>query len=117
MKLILKVTGLFALCLIILTSCNRDKATLNITDFSKDVTVKIEPYDKYPYTMMNIWVKGYTNDTILIKLDSHNNSPILKLSGKIDERWYTDYYGGGSKTMIFEPYKATDGTLEIKFEL
>jgi len=61
--------------------------------------------------MMNIWIKGYANDTILIKLNSVDSKPIMKLKGEIDERWYTDYYGEGNKIIIFEPYKATKGKL------
>ena len=67
--------------------------------------------------MMNIWVKGYVNDTILIKLGSKNSIPILKLIGNINERWNTDYYGEGERKLIFEPYKATEGKLEIDFGL
>ena len=46
-----------------------------------------------------------------------NELEILKLTGKIKERWYTDYYGGFDQTLIFDPYKATQGNLEIRFEL
>lgn len=67
--------------------------------------------------MMNVWIKGNTNDTILIKLGNKKGFPILKLSGKIKERWYADYYGQFDQTLIFEPYKATQGNLEIRFEL
>ena len=52
--------------------------------------------------MMNIWIKGYANDTILIKLNSKDNKPILKLKGQLNERWYTDYYGEGKRILIFE---------------
>lgn len=67
--------------------------------------------------MMNLWLKGQVNDTIKIKLGSADNEPILKLSGKIEERWYTDYYGEGPRTIIIDPYKATEGMLEIDFSL
>lgn len=86
-------------------------------DFTKSKTIVVKPYKNYPYAMMNVWVKGYANDTILIKLNSKENKPILKLSGKIDERWYTDYYGEGERMLIFDPFKANKGELEIKIEL
>ena len=98
-------------------SCNKDNKTLKINDFSKSQSIHLRPHEDYPYTMMNIWVKGYANDTVLIKLNSKGNKPILKLVGEIDERWYTDYYGEADKTIIFEPYKATKGTIEIKASL
>lgn len=103
--------------LLLLTSCSKDNEKLKITDFSKSQTIKVRPYKNYPYSMMNIWVKGYANDTILIKLNSKDSKPILKLKGQINERWNTDYYGEGERILIFEPYKATEGKLEIDFEL
>jgi len=102
---------------VILLSCNKDEAKLVITDFSEPQTITLEPYNLYPYAMMNIWVTGHVNDTIIIKLHSNDNKPILKLSGKIKEWWYTDYYGEGPRTLIFDPYKATEGKLEIEFSL
>ena len=52
---------------------SKDEAKLKITDFSQSKTVTLKPYKFYPYAMMNVIVKGYVNDTILIKLDSHNS--------------------------------------------
>lgn len=98
-------------------SCGKDDQTHQITDFTKPISITVEPYEDYPYAMMNIWIKGNVNDTILIKLHSKESQPILKLSGDIKERWYTDYYGGGKRTVIFEPYKATEGNLEIQVAL
>ena len=102
---------------ITLYSCDKDEAKLKITDFSETRTITLEPYKNYPYALMNIWVRGFVNDTILIKLHSKDSEPILKLKGEINERWYTDYYGEGERIVIFEPYKATNGELEIKVKL
>ncbi|MDF0716258.1 hypothetical protein PY092_08880 [Muricauda sp. 334s03] len=110
---IYKISFLFLL----LASCGKDDETLEINDFTKKRMIILEPYKNYPYSMMNVWVKGQVNDTILIRLNSLDSKPILKLSGKIDERWHTDYYGEGAKTIIFDPYKATQGNLEIKASL
>ena len=104
-------------CLIFYSCCHQDKAKLEITDFSKTRTVFVKPCDNDSYAMMNVWINGQTNDTILIKLGTEESLPILKLSGKIKERWYMDYYGGFDQTLIFDPYKATQGNLEIRFEL
>lgn len=103
--------------LLLLTSCSKDDKKLKITDFSKSQTIKVKPYKNYPYSMMNIWIKGYVNDTILIKLNSKDSKPILKLIGQINERWYTDYYGEGEQILLFEPYRANSGELEIKIKL
>lgn len=108
---------LFPILLLLLISCGKDDETLHITDFTESRTVYLEPYDNLSYAMMNIWVKGYVNDTVLVKLHSKNSEPILKLSGNIDMRWYTDYYGGTNMIVIFDPYKATEGDLELKMQL
>lgn len=112
-----KLAFILFIILIFLISCSNDSGKLKITDFSKFQTIKVEPYKYYPYSMMNIWIKGYVNDTILIKLHSKDSKPILKLKGEINERWNTDYYGEGERILIFEPYKANKGELEIKIEL
>ncbi len=106
-----------SLLFLLLVSCGKDNETLKINDFTETKTIILEPYKNYPYSMMNIWVKGQVNDTILIRLNSLDSKPILKLSGKFDERWYTDYYGEGPKIIIFDPHKATQGYLEIKASL
>ena len=103
--------------LVLFISCNRDDKVIEISNFSEPQTIFLEPYKNYPYTLMNIWVKGYVNDTILIWIDSKKSKPILKLSGQINERWQTDYYGEGKKTIFFEPYKASEGNIEIKAKL
>lgn len=108
---------LIPILLLMLISCGKDDETLHITDFTEPRTVYLEPYDNLSYAMMNIWVKGYVNDTVLVKLHSKDSEPILKLSGNIDMRWHMDYYGGRNKIIIFEPYKATEGNLELKCSL
>lgn len=108
---------LIPILLLLLISCGKDDETLHITDFTESRSVTLEPYENIPYAMMNIWVKGYVNDTVLVKLQKKDSEPILKLSGNIDVRWYTDYYGGMNQTVIFEPYKATKGNLELKMQL
>ena len=106
-----------AIALFLMGSCNKDKAKFIVEDFSETRTVTLSPYRMVPYAMMNVWVEGYTNDTILIYLHSTDGKPILQLRGVIKERWYTDYYGEGERTFIFDPYEATEGELEIRFSL
>ena len=96
---------------------SKDKAKLRIDDFTEIQVVELEPHEFNIYTMKNIWIEGYVNDTILIKLNSAKEEPILRLSGKISKRWYSDYYGEGTVKFIFDPYKATEGELEIEFSL
>jgi len=101
----------------LLISCENDNERILIKDFSKKQTITLKPNKFYPYSMMNIRVRGFVNDTVLIKLKSTEAQPILKLKGDFDETWKTDYYGEGPRTLIFEPYKATKGELEIEFNL
>ncbi len=100
-----------------MVSCSDDEKEITITDFTKSRSITVSPYKSYPYSMMNIWIKGKTNDTILVKLHATDSQPILKLSGEFKERWYTDYYGEGPRTLIFEPYRATEGEVNIKIKL
>jgi hypothetical protein len=115
----IKILLLFIISNALLVSCGEreDRKSITITDFSKSFSDTLYPNENSTYAMMNIWVRGFVNDTILIKLYSKDSEPILKLKGEINERWYTDYYGGGERIVIFEPYKATEGKLELKYGL
>jgi hypothetical protein len=67
--------------------------------------------------MLNINVKGYTNDTVKINYNLYGGTNFF-LSGKIDTMLVkTDYYGEGPVTLEFDPYKASNGELEIEFKL
>lgn len=115
----IKILFFFIISNALLLSCieREDRKSITITDFSKSFSDTLYPNENSTYAMMNIWVRGFVNDTILIKLHSKDSEPILKLKGEINERWYTDYYGEGERIVIFEPYKATNGELEIKVKL
>jgi len=69
------------------------------------------------YAMLNIKVKGNVNDTIRINYNLYGDTNFY-LTGKLDTLLVqTDYYGEGSITLTFDPYKATGGKLEIDFGL
>lgn len=113
----MKFKTLILLSLFFILGCSDDNKTLIVDNFDNTYEVEVIPYRYRSYTMMNIWVKGYTNDTILVRLNSRDSKPILKLSGKIDKRWYTDYYGSGARKVFLDPYKANKGVLELKVKL
>ena len=75
-------TVVFLVLVFLFVSCTEDGGNLKINSFNKVQTIELQPYGNYPYTTMNIWIEGYTNDTIHIKLDNIENKPILKLSEK-----------------------------------
>jgi len=115
MNIILKYAIL--LSVVLFSACNKDKANLKITDFSKKQTVVLKPYKFYPYAMLKIRVKGFVNDTVKINYDLYGNSNFY-LNGKIDTILVsTDYYGETPVTLTFNPYKATEGELEINIKL
>ncbi|WP_273273127.1 hypothetical protein [Maribacter polysiphoniae] len=100
----------------VVASCGKDRAELRITDFEKQESITLEPYKLIPYSMFNLHITGYSNDTIRIKTKGIYNLD-LRLTGDIDTLWYSDYYGEGPIECTFLPYKATKGNLEIKINL
>ena len=102
---------------LILVSCNMDKENLKITDFSKQKIITLKPYKWKPYAMLKIRVKGFINDTTRLNYNLYGGTDFF-LKGKIDTLLVqTDYYGEGPVKFIFDPYKATDGELEIEIKL
>ena len=96
--------------LVLLISCNESKQ-ITITDFSKPVYDTLVAKKKGGYTTAIFEISGYTNDTIKI------NFHVLerKYSGKFKYKsGPMDYYGGDVE-FIFDPYKATEGKIEVKY--
>ncbi|MEP6260331.1 MAG: hypothetical protein ABJ092_02045 [Gillisia sp.] len=101
---------------ITLLSCSRkDRVFITITEFSKSQTVVVEPYGVIPYSMVNIKVKGYVNDTI--KIIQGPGLFDIYLYGELDTIRKIEYYGEGPRTFIIDPYKGSEGKLEIEFNL
>lgn len=109
----LKYIFLFFALLII--SCEKDRAEIEVTDFTKKQTIRLEPYSLMPYSMINIHVTGYVNDTI--KIIQEPPFYDIKLVGELDTVRKIEYYGEGNKTFVFDPYRATNGKLNIKIKL
>lgn len=98
-------------------SCDRDKTEIIISDFSKIEEVTLIPYKWKPYAMLKINVKGHTNDTIRINYNLYGDTNFF-LIGEVDTLLVqTDYYGEGPVTLLFDPYKATEGEIVIDFNL
>lgn len=106
----------FLLIIFFLISCNEDQVKFKIKDFTKPKEIIVEPYKYFPYSMFNLKIKGYVNDTIIIKTEGIYNLN-MKLFGKIDTLWYSDYYGEDPIKFIFKPHKATMGEIEIEIKL
>ncbi|SNR26961.1 hypothetical protein SAMN04488009_0578 [Maribacter sedimenticola] len=97
-------------------SCKKDHKRIRILSFKQEERLLVEPYGFMPYSMFNLRIKGYVNDTIYLRTEGVYNLE-FKLHGKIDTLWNSDYYGEGPIECIFLPYKATEGQLDIEMKL
>ncbi len=106
--------------LIIFPSCNRDKKSVLITDFSKVFIDSLKPYDSNflnNYTTYYIRIIGNTNDSVKFRFVKSDSAVYFIHKGKINKKYSFDYYGYYPQYLYFDPYKATKGKLEIKYEL
>lgn len=113
---------LIQLVFLFIISCAKDidKIFFNINNFSKVQIDTLIPKKNKSYHTSYIKVKGFANDSILIKGSSINNDYNyfnIKLSGNLDTIIRRDYYGGSEIIFIFNPYLATKGKLKIKYSL
>ena len=106
---------LFIFALILIFSCDKeDKMKFTITDFSKKRIDTLIPYENKSYVVFFISVKGFSNDSIKLKRKGYYE---IQLIGDIDTIVRYDYYGGENVIIEFNPYKATEGKLDIKYNL
>lgn len=103
-------------CLLI-SSCSsydkRDHISFTVEDFNEVREDTLVPNDHGEYLSFNIQVKGHVNDTSKIEIDGHFD---LNLYGEIDTIIKNDYYGTETKIITFNPYRATNGNLEIRYD-
>jgi hypothetical protein len=89
-------------------SCSYDnRGTFIITDFSKDTTFQVKTKSSSPTTLW-LYLKGYTNDTIMI-----NEIKTKVSTGKVDSLQLDKYYPDFS--IRFKPLKATEGKIEVEY--
>ncbi|MGV0922104.1 hypothetical protein SAMN05421738_1331 [Algoriella xinjiangensis] len=81
-----------------------------IDNFSKITVDSLNPVVGKGYSLRKIKIKGYINDSILIR--GFYGYPIY-LSGKVDKEFNTEYYGSFPSIINIEPYKATSGKIKI----
>ena len=110
---------IFTLVGTLILSCNKDKKYIIITDFSKTFIDSLYPYQKTisGYTTFYIEIKGEVNDSIILKFHKNKDAVHFYFNGKINEKMSFDYYGGVHQIIKFDPYKATNGKLKIKYGL
>ncbi|MDT0554035.1 hypothetical protein [Urechidicola vernalis] len=107
----------FSLILLCLYSCSEktDRIQFTVENFSKGRIDTQKPYPNKSYTKALIRVKGFCNDSIIIKEqgDTYN----FKFSGNIDTILQMEYYGTYNKIFLFNPYRCTNGKLLIEYDL
>ncbi len=113
---------IIAICLTLLffISCNRnDEKKIIITKFENIFVDSIVPIKNKTYTSYNLFIKGYANDSIEVRKSKskNDNSYSYFYKGDIDIRLDSDYYGENVQYFYFNPYKATEGRLEITYSL
>lgn len=92
-----------------------DSIKWSVSDFAKPKSITLKPYNWKTYTTINVKVKGYVNDTIKI-VQGKPYYDILLL-GELDTIIQMDYYGQIDRVFTFEPFRATEGKIEINISL
>lgn len=110
------------LTILVLASCSgkkdkymHDKITWEIESFNSKRSAILKPDSTKAYSSIIIKVEGETNDTIKIRRDQGLYD--INLSGEIDTIISGDYYGKMDQYFEFDPYKCSDGNIEIDIEM
>ncbi len=106
--------------ILFLTSCNGEEKTIVLTDFNTVFYDSLVPKNNNiykSYTSYTIKIKGFVNDSVKFKFYNGKDATPFFFNGNIDERFMFDYYGRSTEHIFFDPYKATEGKLDIKYGL
>jgi hypothetical protein len=106
---------LFLVSILFFISCSKSevKKEHEIVKFDNIIKDTLVPKKNQSYTTQFVSIKGFANDSIMIKF-GENGTP-LYFKGKINEFINPDYYGNRDAIFIFNPYKAKNGKLNIIF--
>jgi len=97
--------------LVTIFSCNTIERESKITDFENKYEDTLKPKKNCSYTAARYWIIGEVNDTI--KVSFHGSEKYY--FGKFQYDFFTDYYGMIDVEFKIDPYKATDGKIEVKY--
>ena len=92
-------------------SCNHNTRDFIISDFSKVLNDTLKPIPKMSYGVALLEISGHANDTVLISFNYYNG----KFKGNFKESVRMDYYGRVNVGFKFDPYKATDGKIHVRY--
>ena len=98
---------------LVFLSCKHNTRDFVISDFSEVIIDTLKPIKKVPYSAAILEISGYSNDTVLISFYNYD----CKLRGNFKRSFNMDYYGGFDVGFKFDPYKATDGKIHVKYSI
>lgn len=108
--------SIFAILIAItVLSCDSDKIekTYIVDTFDKEIVDTLVGKTEGTYTTQLIKVKGYANDSVYVSLGKNGLKQFY--TGDIDTVFLGDYYGDNKVIFVFNPYKAKEGKLSVKF--
>lgn len=105
----------FTIILIVVSffSCNTVEREVVISQFNETFIDTIRPIGEKGYSTMKLQINGEVNDSVVIFFQG---TPKYYIGSFSDER-LGDFYGGNESYLEIkvEPYKATKGSLELKY--
>lgn len=108
--------------LILLNSCENspDKKKVTIENFREQFVDSLIPLPDKHYAVFYTKIKGNSNDTIRLNISSTKSQDLNRnyyFTGDFEEEIRLDYYGGSNKYITLDPYKATEGKVELIYQL
>ncbi|CAM4254270.1 hypothetical protein [Gillisia hiemivivida] len=97
-----------------------DKKEVTIDNFDKKFIDSLIPNPDENYSVFYAKIKGYSNDKIRLSISPvkiENPESYYYFIGDFEEEVRLDYYGESNKYISFDPYKATQGKVKLKYQL
>ena len=117
----MKKAFIFFLSTLLLASCTRNnRKQIVISKFTERFVDSLTPSKKMVksgYVSYTVEIKGYVNDSVKFNLYDGEESSSFYLKGNINNKFIDEYSGCCPRYLFFDPYKATEGELEIKYGL
>ena len=106
--------------LILLSSCENkpDRKKVTIENFNEPFVESLIPLPDKHYAVFYTKIKGNSNDTIRLNISSNNSQDSSRdyyFTGDFEKEIRLDYYGGSNKYITLDPYRATEGKVELTY--
>ena len=114
--------GIFAI-LLVLNSCEKSSTNKQVTinNFNEKFTDSLIPDpENKDYFNYKVEVEGVSNDSIKVSIslsnfDNRAKTRDIYFTGDFNETIRGDYYGDTNMYITFDPYKATEGEVKLKY--